>query len=139
MNVQGIGLGEMSSRGRLGVWWVVARWFVLNELKGGWNEGWRGSGRVDYAVVNPVCETSRRSGTEVHFSHIISTLCGLSLVYRVVLAHVAGGGFWDSLIHDVFGSLFPNSAFSIDGVYRASYFMQPVLEIRGFQNGYGTM
>ena len=43
----------------------------------------------------------------------------LSPVYRVVLVHAMGGGFW-AIIHDVFGGLFPNSPFSTDVVYRAS-------------------
>ena len=32
-----------------------------------------------------------------------------------------------SVIHDVFGCLFPNSTFSTDGVYCTPYFVQPVL------------
>ena len=35
-----------------------------------------------------------------------------------------------SVIHDVFGYLFSNSAFSTDGAYCAPYFVQPVLVLR---------
>ena len=35
-----------------------------------------------------------------------------------------------AVIHDVFGCLFSNSAFSADGVYCAPYFVRPVLELR---------
>ena len=39
---------------------------------------------------------------------------------------VVSGAF----IHDVFGCLFSNSAFSTDGVYRGPNFVQPVLKLR---------
>ena len=34
----------------------------------------------------------------------------------------------EAVIHDVFGCLFPNCAFSTDGVYCAPYFVQPILQ-----------
>ena len=42
----------------------------------GWLDGTVGSGRVDMAVVIPDCETSGRSGTEFHFSHIHRNVLG---------------------------------------------------------------
>ena len=47
-------------------------------------------------MVIPGCETSDRSGTEVHFSNILRTFWDLSLVCQVVLVHAVGGGFWAS-------------------------------------------
>ena len=80
--------------------------------------GWMG------VRVIPGCETSGRFGTEVHFSHICRTCWDRWLVCQVVLV-VSGAA-----IHDVFGCLFPNSAFYSDGVCCAPYFVQPVLVFR---------
>ena len=41
-------------------------------------------------MVIPSCETSGRSGTEVHFTRILRTLCGS---FASVSVHAAGGGF----------------------------------------------
>ena len=64
-----------------------------------------------------------------HFSHILSTLLGMSLVYRSCwfVWWVVDSG---PVIHDLFGCLFTNSDLSTNVVYCASYFIQSVLEIR---------
>ena len=49
----------------------------------------------------PGCETSGRSETEVHFSHVLTVFWDLSLVCRVVLVHAAGCGFGDIHIRRV--------------------------------------
>ena len=81
-------------------------------------------------MVIPGCETWGRSGTEVHFSHILET-------FWVFFASVTGGvgscdGWW------ILGQSFttcstvssPISAFYTDGVHFAPYFVQLVLELR---------
>ena len=69
----------------------------------------------------PGCVTSDRSGWEVHFSHILSTFLRSIASVSVVDYGVD--------IHDMFGCLFSNSAFSADGVYCTPYFVQTVLEL----------
>ena len=67
-----------------------------------------------------------KSGTEVNFSHIIRPSMDLSLVCRFMRRVVDSG----KGLHGVFGCHFSNSAFSTDGVYSATYFVQSVLELR---------
>ena len=45
---------------------------------------------------------------------------------RLVIVHMADSV---AFVHDMFGCLFPNSAFSTDDVYCAPYFVQPVHEV----------
>ena len=76
-------------------------------------------------MVIPDCETSSKSGTEVHFSHILRTFCGS---FASMLGGVGSCGGWCILGQsciDVFGCLSSNSTFSTD----EPYFVQPVLEL----------
>ena len=67
---------------------------------------------------------------EAHLPHILSAFWAS---FASVLGGIGSCGGWvvdsGAVIHDMFGCLFPNFAFTTDGVYCAPYFVLQVLEI----------
>ena len=64
-------------------------------------------------MVIPACQSSGMSGTEFHFSQILSTYWGSFSSVSGGVSVVNSG----AVIHDVFGCLFPNYTFSTVGAF----------------------